>query len=81
MNSANRGSKLPTKMDEDRNLDLKDTDASQYLEFLERFLGASRIDRRLRKLERELQIEKGLYLERWVIPIRSFWIGLRKRKK
>jgi hypothetical protein len=68
-------------MSYERSHDLRDTDAAQYLNFLENFLGRSKVEKRLKRLERELITEKGLYKERWVLPIRSFWIGLDEGRK
>lgn len=45
---------------------------------MEEFLDPFEVDRRLAQIDQELRIETGMYLDQWVIPRRSWWLGLRE---
>lgn len=42
------------------------------------FLGKDEIVKRLRRIDHEVSSSTGLYLDQWVLPIRSWWFGLQE---
>jgi hypothetical protein len=58
-----------------RSIDVCDWDAALLVQFLEDFLTKDRVDSRLCKISRELQIERGLYRDIWARARNSFWLG------
>ena len=63
-----------------RVFEVEERTASRYFKRLEEFLGPDDIDQKISQIERELQIETGLYKQYWVLPKRSWWLGLRDAK-
>lgn len=61
-----------------RTFEVYDYSAGRYFKPLEQLLGPSEVDRRLARIDREIRIESGIYLDQWVIPRRSWWLGLRE---
>ena len=64
----------------DQYLEVHDSQAGGLFQKLESFLSPPRIDRMLKSVARELEIERGLYLQQWVQPNRNWWIGLREAR-
>lgn len=62
-------------MKQRRPVDVQDYRAGQYFRRLRDFLGASEIESRLARIDNEIRTEKGVYLQQWVIPRRSWWLG------
>jgi hypothetical protein len=59
-----------------RELAVHDTEAHEFVDFLVNFLGQKRVFDRIRRAHRVISLERGNYLEYWVRPIYSFWLGL-----
>jgi hypothetical protein len=58
-----------------KTLEIHDSQVGRLFKRLENFLGADAVDKRISRIQHELQIEKGIYREYWVIPNRSWWFG------
>jgi hypothetical protein len=54
-----------------------DRKAAKYFRTLESFLGTKAIEDCFRNIELEIGTVKGTYLEYWVIPNRSWWLGFK----
>jgi hypothetical protein len=61
-------------------LEIHDSQAGRLFRRLEAFLGNEAIDERISQIQRELQIEKGIYREYWVLPNRSWWLGFQEAR-
>lgn len=61
-------------------LEIHDSQAGRLFKRLEAFLGAEDIDNRISQIQRELQIEKGIYRDYWVLPNRSWWLGFQEAR-
>lgn len=64
-----------------RKLEIHDFEAKRYFRRLEEFLGSREIDKRLKSIEQELRIERGVYLEYWVNQKNNWWLGLKKARE
>ena len=64
-----------------RKIELNDFEAKRYFRRLEEFLGSNEIDKRLKNIEREIQIERGVYRENWVYPNNVWWLGLQRARE
>lgn len=58
--------------------DVQDYRAKRYFERLAEFLGEHEIEARLARLARQLGSASGFYLQEWIIPRQSWWIGLKE---
>jgi len=63
-----------------RDIEVHDYNGHVFIRFLENLFGTHQIDKRLQQITRELNTEKGIYLEYWVKPNRSLWLGLKEAR-
>jgi len=61
-------------------LELHDYSAGRYFRYLEDFLETKEIDKRMAAIQREVQIESGVYKRDWVIPKRAWWLGFEQAR-
>jgi hypothetical protein len=66
----------PEKVERIRPIETIDTDLPKLLNALASILWPDEVDRKTKKVGRELTQERGFYLEHWVKPMRAFWTGL-----
>lgn len=57
--------------------EIRDYRARRYIQRLAEFLGEDEIERRLTRLALQLESESGFYLQEWVSPRQSWWIGFK----
>jgi hypothetical protein len=60
----------------ERNRPILDTEAHDAINYLVGFLGEQQVDNKIRRTHQILSMESGAYLEYWVKPNASFWLGL-----
>jgi len=58
--------------------EIHDREAGRYFRHLEGFLGSGNVDNRIAQIERELEVEKGIYKLKWLIPRRYWWLGFKE---
>lgn len=63
-----------------KTLEIHDSQAGQLFKRLETYLGIEAIDKRISQIQRELQIEKGIYRDYWVLPNRAWWLGFQEAR-
>lgn len=60
----------------ERSNPILDTEAHNAINYLVGFLGEQQVEDKIRRTHQILSIESGAYLEYWVKPNASFWLGL-----
>lgn len=65
-----------------RSIQIFDTVAKEYFEYLEEFLGDKAVANRIQRVERAIQYEKNqvVYLRYWLLPNASFWLGIKEAR-
>jgi hypothetical protein len=58
-----------------RTLEIHDNSAGRYFRSLESFLGSEEIEKRLKQVDLEIRSATGAYLDYWVMPRLSWWLG------
>jgi len=64
-----------------RSIDVYISEIPYYIEFLEEYLGAGEVTRRLEQINRSIHTESGAYLHYWLLPNSSFWLGLQEARR
>ncbi len=63
-----------------RSLEIRDFSAGRYFRRLESFLGREEIEKRLKQVEFEIRSATGAYLNYWVMPRMSWWLGFNEAR-
>jgi hypothetical protein len=61
-----------------RSLEIRDSRAGHYFRRLIKFLGPEGINKRLAKIDKQIQSASGIYLRNYVIPRASWWLGFQE---
>jgi HJR/Mrr/RecB family endonuclease len=64
-----------------RSNDIYTSDIPYYIGFLENYLGVEEVSRRLQQIDKAIKTERGVYLNYWLLPNSSFWIGIREARQ
>jgi hypothetical protein len=63
-----------------RSIEVQISEIPYYFDFLEDYLGAEEITHRLEQVNRAIHTESGAYLNYWLIPNSSFWLGIQEAR-
>jgi hypothetical protein len=65
-----------------RKIEATDREIDKYLNKLEKFLGVHNVEKRIKQIERAVEIETGfIYRQYWLYPQSEWWLGLRDLRR